>query len=85
MFILIRPYFFAHYLARQPPYTATYLIDLLITIQKWLERQDRPGSTDDQPPCRHLIRSTDRLFSTETGAGLCIPRALIGPPLVRLR
>lgn len=28
---------------------------------------------------------TDRLFSNEPGAGLCIPRALIGSPLVRLR
>ena len=24
-------------------------IDVLITIIKWLERQDRPGPTDDQP------------------------------------
>lgn len=31
-------------------------IDLLVTILEWLERQDRPGPTDDQPPGRHLGR-----------------------------
>lgn len=57
-------------------------LDLLITIQEWLERQDRPGPTDD-PPLSAL--GSDRLSSTETGPGLCVPRSMIGPPLVRPR